>query len=114
MSLPQNKASEQIPLLQMNPDLARDKLVSAQKMRSLLTQEAKKLRELFNQYPEKAERTKFIEAYYRKYYTLTLKKAAKECGLHRPPLRDEILDYPWQVLKFNRVEALKIWERLTK
>jgi hypothetical protein len=114
MSLSQKSVSEYLPSFTINGEVCPEKNARAQKLKSILIQEAKKLRELFKHHQEKTARAKFIEAYYRRYYTMTLKKEAKEFGLHRPPLRDEVLDYPWQVLLFNRVEALKIWERLTK
>ncbi len=50
--------------------------------------------------------------FYRKYYTLTLKKINLEAGINRSPTRDLILDYPWKELKLDRFDCLKIWEKI--
>lgn len=50
--------------------------------------------------------------FYRKYYTLTLKKINLEAGINRSPTRDLILDFPWKELKLDRFDCLKIWEKI--
>jgi hypothetical protein len=85
-----------------------------QKLTEVIQQHASKLQKSLSSATLREEKHKAIHAFYRKYYTLTLCKSCTSLGIHRPPSRDLILDYPWQVLEQNRIECLKIWEKIAK
>lgn len=76
--------------------------------------EALKLKNIILTSPPKDIIHKAVFSFYRKFYSLTLSKTHQSFGLNRPPARDKILDFPWQELKLNRFECLKLWEKISK
>ncbi|MFA5583967.1 MAG: hypothetical protein WDA09_07105 [Bacteriovoracaceae bacterium] len=75
---------------------------------------AKKLKKELSEAQTNEEKYSALYAYYRKYFTLTLKKKNEQAGINSSPTRDIILDYPWKDLELERFFCLKVWEKINK
>lgn len=92
-----------------NPELA-----ITQKISHILTSMCRELSLEIKKCDDKEKKKKCVHRYYRKYYTLTLNKTYQSIGINRSPTRDIFLDYPWKDCEMNRVECLKIWEKINQ
>jgi hypothetical protein len=84
----------------------------SKKLNEMITAQARKLQEAVFEATNDEQKHAAVYNFYRKYYTLTLKKSSLEAGINKSPARDIILDYPWKELKLNRIFCLKIWEKI--
>lgn len=75
---------------------------------------ARKLKNELAQAKSDEEKYTALYSYYRKYFTLTLKKKNCLAGINSSPTRDIILDYPWKDLELDRFFCLKVWEKINK
>jgi hypothetical protein len=84
----------------------------AKKLSELITAQAQRLEKDITAASDDETKATAVYAFYRKYYTMTLSKAAIEAGLNKSPTRDIILDFPWKELNLDRIFCLKIWEKI--
>ncbi len=84
----------------------------SKKLNEMISAQARKLQEAVFEATNDEQKHAAVYNFYRKYYTLTLKKSSLEAGINKSPTRDIILDYPWKELKLNRIFCLKIWEKI--
>lgn len=75
---------------------------------------AKKLKKEVQSAQSDEDKYNALYSYYRKYFTLTLKKKYCLAGINSSPTRDIILDYPWKDLELDRIFCLKVWEKINK
>lgn len=86
----------------------------SKKLNEQITSLAKKLKQELSHSQNNDETYTALYSYYRKYFTLTLKKKYCEAGINSSPTRDIILDYPWKDLELDRFFCLKVWEKINK
>ncbi|HLW55958.1 MAG TPA: hypothetical protein VKY27_01155 [Bacteriovoracaceae bacterium] len=86
----------------------------SKKLNEQITSLAKKLKQELAHAQNNDETYTALYSYYRKYFTLTLKKKYCEAGINSSPTRDIILDYPWKDLELDRFFCLKVWEKINK
>ena len=84
----------------------------AKKLNEMINSEARKLLNSVLKAENDEQKHEAVYTYYRKYYTLTLKKSNLLAGINKSPTRDIILDYPWKELKLHRFTCMKIWEKI--
>lgn len=84
----------------------------AKKLNEMISAQARRLQKAIFEAKTKEDKHAAVYTFYRKFYTLTLSKSALEAGINKSPARDIILDYPWKGLELNRIECLKIWEKI--
>lgn len=86
----------------------------ARALNEVVTSHARKLKKSLVGVENTEENFNAVFDYYRKYYTMTLKKSSLAAGINKSPTRDIILDYPWKELNLNRFFCLKIWEKINR
>ncbi len=98
----------------INWELHEPHLAVTQKVIHILNSLCRELSTQIKKTTDKELKKKAVHRYYRRYYTLTLSKTYQAIGLNQSPTRDIFLDYPWKECDMNRVECLKIWEKINK
>ncbi|MGE3610171.1 MAG: hypothetical protein AB7I27_11330 [Bacteriovoracaceae bacterium] len=89
-----------------------DENKDAKKLSEMISAEARRLEKAIHIAESDDEKYSAVHSFYRKYYTLTLSKSHLQAGINKSPTRDIILDFPWKELNLNRIQCLKIWEKI--
>ncbi len=87
-------------------------LKHSQKLNDQVSALAAKLKAIILTAQTDDEKKEAVFHFYRKYYTLSLKKKNLEAGINKSPTRDIVLDYPWKELNLDRFQCMKIWEKI--